>query len=143
MDEPLNIASAAPLPPDSPFAQLLGSAGTDGDPRTAMILNCLQQAMRGTNTENELTTLRARLESLTRAAGILRDRMVALAAALGACPRCMGENPSCPACGGDGIPGARRPDPEAFDRYVMPAVRRARAVRRATSMQAGLTEEPS
>jgi hypothetical protein len=110
---------------NSPLAALLQNAGGD-DPRTSMILNALQQAMQGNTADNELVTLRARVESLTRAAETMRERLTCLAAALGACPRCLGDNANCRTCDGDGIPGALRPDKQAFERYVLPAVRRQR-----------------
>lgn len=58
----------------------------------------------------------------------LRRRSAALAAALGACHLCFGGDPLCDECGGRGVPGSRVPKPEAFRRYVLPAIRRARAV---------------
>ncbi len=54
----------------------------------------------------------------------LLDRNLVLAAALGACD-CWGEDDACPTCGGDGSAGWVPPDPELFDEYVAPAVRRS------------------
>jgi hypothetical protein len=50
-----------------------------------------------------------------------------LAAALGACPVCWGDDPGCRVCHGRGGPGSRRPDRELFARLVTPALRRLRA----------------
>ena len=58
----------------------------------------------------------------------LRRRSAALAAALGACHLCFGDDPRCGRCGSRGVPGSRAPNPEAFRKYVLPAIRRARAV---------------
>jgi hypothetical protein len=60
----------------------------------------------------------------------LRRRVEELAAALGACPLCFGDDLLCPTCHGAGEPGARAPDPVAFRRFVVPALDRARAVMR-------------
>ena len=57
----------------------------------------------------------------------LRQRNDALAAALGACHLCFGEDAWCPHCGGRGRPASRRPDPAAFERYVRPLLRRLQA----------------
>lgn len=54
----------------------------------------------------------------------LRARNDLLADALGACPRCWGEDQRCPHCRGRGVPGGRRPDKPAFEQFVVPAVRR-------------------
>lgn len=63
----------------------------------------------------------------------VRRRLEELAAALGACPLCFGEDLLCPTCHGAGEPGARAPDPVAFRRFVVPALDRARAVMRRTA----------
>lgn len=63
----------------------------------------------------------------------LRRRLEDVAAALGACPVCLGEDLLCPTCHGAGEPGARAPDPVAFRRFVVPALDRARAVMRRTA----------
>ncbi len=57
-----------------------------------------------------------------------------VAAALGACPTCLGEDADCPLCRGQGVPGSLPPDPECFRAIVWPAVRahayqRSRTVR--------------
>jgi len=57
------------------------------------------------------------------------ERNDLLADALGACPVCWGEDGRCPRCRGRGRPGGRRPDPEAFQALVVPAVRRYAAGR--------------
>jgi hypothetical protein len=55
--------------------------------------------------------------------GVLRHRNDALAAALGACYLCWGEDPGCPTCAGRGSPGWASLDPHAYRRLVAPAVR--------------------
>lgn len=68
----------------------------------------------------KLRLLRGELEEL-------REWNEALAAALGACTRCWGEDPSCPSCQGSGSPGANVPNRPLFTAFVVPAVRRAQA----------------
>jgi hypothetical protein len=55
----------------------------------------------------------------------LVDRSVLLAAALGACSDCWGEDPGCPDCGGEGAAGWMPPDPELYAEYVAPSARRS------------------
>lgn len=57
----------------------------------------------------------------------LRARNAMLADALGACPRCWGEDASCPVCRGRGVAGGRSPDPELFESVIRPAIRRRQA----------------
>jgi hypothetical protein len=51
----------------------------------------------------------------------LRERTRMLADALGACPRCFGEDELCPVCRGRGRPGGRAPDEALFAELVRPA----------------------
>jgi len=53
----------------------------------------------------------------------LRERNDALAAALGACYLCWGEDVRCPVCGGHGSPGTMAPDRGEFALYVAPALK--------------------
>jgi hypothetical protein len=57
------------------------------------------------------------------AAQEVADRHLLLGAALGAC-ECWGEDPGCAICGGQGSAGWVPPDPELYEEYVAPAVRR-------------------
>ena len=54
----------------------------------------------------------------------LRDRVRMLAAALGACARCFGDDELCPVCLGRGRPGGRQPDELLFAELVEPAWQR-------------------
>jgi hypothetical protein len=56
----------------------------------------------------------------------LRERNDTLAAALGACYLCWGEDPHCEVCRGRGGPGASTPDRQLFATLVVPAARRLR-----------------
>jgi hypothetical protein len=57
-------------------------------------------------------------------AGSATDHQGRLAAAVGACPACLGDDPGCAHCHGAGAPGWRLPELEQFTRFVVPAVRR-------------------
>jgi hypothetical protein len=52
-----------------------------------------------------------------------------LAAALGACYLCWGEDPECPECQGKGHPGSVMPDRALFREWVLPAVKAAQAAK--------------
>lgn len=67
-------------------------------------------------TLEELRTLRARNDSL--------------AAALGACHRCWGDDAVCEACRGEGAPGSYPPHLRLFDLWVTPVLREIRRARR-------------
>jgi hypothetical protein len=77
----------------------------DGEPRNDLRLR------------REVRGLRQELERL-------REVNDTLAAALGACPLCWGEDAGCRICHGRGGPGSRRPDRALFTRFVAPAARR-------------------
>ncbi len=70
--------------------------------------------------------LRRRLRALEAEVERLLEINDGLAAALGACPRCWGEDAACADCAGEGGPGAVAPERELFHRLVMPAVRRVK-----------------
>jgi hypothetical protein len=76
---------------------------------------------------NELSETAQRLFDEAEAC---RDRLASVAAALGACPACFGENLLCETCGGAGTPGSRLPQADEFHRYVRPAIERVRAALR-------------
>lgn len=68
--------------------------------------------------------LRRMVNNMYRELQQLRARNDGLAAALGACYLCWGEDVLCPVCHGQGQPGAFRSDPELFSAYVAPALQR-------------------
>ncbi|NJL22473.1 MAG: hypothetical protein HC895_19335 [Leptolyngbyaceae cyanobacterium SM1_3_5] len=57
----------------------------------------------------------------------MEDQNEALAAALGACYLCWGEDSECPECQGKGKPGSILPDRSLFRKWILPAVRTAQA----------------
>jgi hypothetical protein len=76
-----------------------------------------------------LHRLRSRFEAMREELDELRERQDRLAAALGACPDCWGEDPECEVCGGTGTPGSFVPDLRLYRVLVSPACRAARAGR--------------
>ncbi|MBJ3763673.1 hypothetical protein ILP92_13025 [Maribius pontilimi] len=62
--------------------------------------------------------------------GWLETVLAHVAQGLGACPRCLGGDPACPDCDGDGLPGSRPPHREAFDYFVLPVLDRLKRPRR-------------
>ena len=81
----------------------------------------------------------ARLESELQRLGDFTD---ALAAALGACPRCWGDDPVCPECEGTGTPGSTVPDRALFTRFIAPAVQRLAEERRTRLEHSSLIQQP-
>ena len=75
--------------------------------------------------DSQAQVLHRRLERATGEIQRLRSMLDLVAAALGACPSCLGENPECLLCRGRGVPGSLPPDPESFTAVVWPAVRAA------------------
>ena len=45
-----------------------------------------------------------------------------LSDALGSCNKCWGEDPDCPTCSGNGIPGWRKINSRLFNSFVLPAL---------------------
>ena len=84
--------------------------------------------------------LRRKIQALLREIERLRETNDALAAALGACPLCWGDDPDCLECEGQGDPGSARPDRELFGRLVAPALQRFKTTARRSG---GLIPNPS
>lgn len=61
-------------------------------------------------------------ERLARENALLVHQLDVLASAVGACGNCWGTIHDCEECGGNGKPGALRPDRLMFERYVLPAM---------------------
>ncbi len=80
---------------------------------------------------DELRALYRENRELREANEFLAGQIEALAAALGACPACWGEDEACAECDGRGASGVFAPDREAFAEYVLPTIRRLRQRARA------------
>ena len=119
-----------------PAAMMKDIAG--GDPRMAALIEMMQQRAPPSNGPSNdtaapderdelivelsarLDAAEARLTKMTRIARQLHEagraasqRLSTLAAALGACGICWGDDPACLGCRGRGRPGMVRPDPAA------------------------------
>lgn len=81
-------------------------------------------------TQQQISELRRLADDLSAEVASLRTSLDAVAAALGACPGCWGEDPSCRWCRGRGRPGSMAPDPDGFELLVLPAVRLHARLRR-------------
>lgn len=73
---------------------------------------------------------RERLAEVLDELDVLRARNLSLAAALGACYRCWGDDRGCEVCAGGGTPGGRRPHLRLFDFWITPAIRAVQTARR-------------
>ena len=94
------------------LAQRLGLDGGDTTPadegnqlKTALALSLMQQ-LRSRPHDGAPATLRR------------------VAAILGACPRCLGDDPACSHCEGQGQPGTRTPDRTALLEWLGPPLQR-------------------
>ena len=140
IDGPIGTIGA--IAPDAdPMQAILQQYGDD--PRVRMIYQLLQvraQAATAAPTPADtIAELERKIERLRRAHAELREQYLRVAAGLGACARCWGDDPRCRYCGGAGTSGFFEPDRELFLCYVLPAVRRvsARADARSTPRAQG------
>jgi hypothetical protein len=75
----------------------------------------------------ELNELREKMNMMLTELELLRQRNDTLAAAVGACCLCWGQNIDCRSCRGRGGPGFCIPDESLFEEFVLPAIRTLRA----------------
>jgi hypothetical protein len=131
--------------PDGTLADMVNRMVAE-DPRLRLIAEMMrnQASAREQPRRPTVEDVLARYARLRQAYGWMRERNELVAAALGACPRCWGEEPDCTACDGLGTPGTYVLDQQLFDRYVLPAVRMLRARSRPASAAppADLTPTP-
>ena len=85
--------------------------------------------------------LRSRFDAMRDELEELRERQDRLAAALGACADCWGEDPECEVCGGMGAPGSFVPDARLYRALVSPACRAVAAGRERRLV--GVIDSPS
>jgi len=129
----------------------LGGTGDDADPTVGLIARYLAQAQAESDTSSDdeededlldypseldrvkseervraFRRLRQTMEQMYQELEDLRERNDTLAAALGACHLCWGEDLECPICGGTGRPGSSMPDRSLLVELVTPAVQRLR-----------------
>jgi hypothetical protein len=130
---------------------LLLSQLDESDPTTTLLINLLAQQKTEASTDESASELepdfdrlqaaeRAKARAEERAKALrhlrhtidamyaeleeLRARNDALAAAVGACYLCWGEDSECPVCGGKGQAGFFAPERPLFAQIVVPAVHR-------------------
>lgn len=128
------------------MAELLARLAED-DPRLALVARMMaaqQTAEPEADPEPDETDVEVAdlLRRLHDEVSELRARNDALAAALGACHLCWGDEADCPRCRGRGQPGAVRPDRLAFTTWVLPAARRVLRARRTDLTPAPEGERP-
>lgn len=116
---------------DIPNIESLLEQMGDSNPQLQQKLQLITALMNNNNsasTEEDSIDKRRRirakkkLQRLYRENEILKERNEDLAAALGTCPDCWGENRGCKTCRGEGSPGYFTVDEEAFTEYVMPVL---------------------
>jgi hypothetical protein len=95
------------------LAQRLGLQGDEtsqapaGDPLKTVLALSLMQQFNSRSHDGETVMIRR------------------VAAIVGACPRCLGDDAACAHCEGEGQPGYRAPDRTALLEWVAPALHRA------------------
>ncbi len=144
---------------EKPSMQSLLARVGETNPRLAPVVNYLarrqaerqeQQANEATEiTVEEVTNQRESLEKLKSTIKrlydelqMLRGRNDALAAALGACYLCWGDDPTCPFCSGIGVPAWRPVDDAFFEQWILPAAR-AHGTLRSESSHSIINHKPS
>ncbi|MGK9171298.1 hypothetical protein KXR53_33715 [Inquilinus limosus] len=140
----LEALRSGSVDPQKVMMSALAGQGDD-NPHIGMLLKLVEEQGSGGNVDQLREDLREEIraeqaeavEQLSETARRLyaeveasRSRLEALAAALGACPNCFGDDLLCDTCGGEGTPGSRTPQADEFHRYVRPAVERVRALLR-------------
>ena len=78
---------------------------------------------------NTASELREELQKLSAELRVLRERNDLLAATLGACCLCWGQDQECRFCRGRGRPGFMMPDEAHIGEFVLPAIQMLRAQR--------------
>ena len=117
------LATRAGVSPEILTGDPNALANADGDPMTALLVNSFAQQKQQTAPEPPPeATRRADLAELR----MLRERCDALAAAIGACYLCWGDDSLCEVCLGNGVPGSAVPDRALFRQLIVPAIRRAK-----------------
>lgn len=135
-------AMAGGADPSQIMQQMIADRGAT-DPRMAMVAQLLagQQAVTASPDDalvDEMAALAGRLAEaeatieamkrdgrrLFQAHQACRERLADLAAALGACGLCWGEQSTCPSCRGRGRPGMVRPDMELRAQLLGPLRRK-------------------
>lgn len=99
-----------------------------GDPRLAMMMQMLNQQQAAEPPPERgirKTRLRARVQEMRDELRILRRRNEVLAAALGACELCWGDDPECEECRGHGRPGWEEPDRALYRELISPVAERS------------------
>jgi hypothetical protein len=108
--------------------------------REPLVIEADVEAPTESSSDAQLAELAARLDETQAEVRELRERCDTVAAALGACGICWGQDPSCRACRGQGAPGRAIPDKQLFCEFVLPAVRLVHASRQRSNQASKQTE---
>jgi hypothetical protein len=126
----------ARLGPDHPMAAVLAKHLADSKKRSAVIdVESVEETEEAETEDAEtsappdpaMSELREHVESMFAELTLLRERSDNLAAAVGACCLCWGDDAECRVCRGRGRPGFAVPDRPLFEEFVLPAVLMLRA----------------
>ncbi|GLI01054.1 hypothetical protein [Phytohabitans aurantiacus] len=107
----------------APVADLLARREAELNEELARQERELEETQQQARRRERAEALRGHLDALTTELASARALLDDLTAALGACPACCGEDAACRWCRGRGGGGFTTPDPDGFERFVVPAVR--------------------
>lgn len=135
--------TASTQPQPFPDAALFEQLGID-DPRLIQLAQLMSRPTAPPSNDDEgemiemvraerVEELQDEIERLKGVNRILFEQCEFMAAAVGACPQCWGEDADCRECRGRGTPGAFLPHRASFAELVLPAVERVRTLRRRQS----------
>ena len=127
----------AKLGPNHPMAGMLAKHLEESKKRSTVIdVEAVKEAeQERTETDEAMSELRAHVQSMFAELTVLRERSDRLAAAVGACCLCWGQNAECRICRGRGGAGFAKPDESLFEEFVLPAVLMLRAQRARTPIK--------
>jgi hypothetical protein len=119
-----------------------GSDEDDTDPEEEEDYTLSRRSRAIQRLRTRFVKMRQQIEDMQQQIEEMEVRNDELAAALGACYLCWGEDPECPECQGKGHPGSVMPDRELFREWVLPAVKAAQAAKPQHLKRQGHTIQP-
>jgi hypothetical protein len=126
---PVGSAVGAPPDPAALLGQLASQLQDSGNPALQLLsIYLLAQSGAGANGDVEPVPdgLQEELVAAWAEIDVLRRRVTLVAAALGRCDVCWGEDAGCRFCGGKGSSGHFWPDRSSYEELIAPAVDRVR-----------------
>ena len=112
-----------PLTSLADMQSLLGGSTENGSVRDRLMQELMRRTQSAPASHAPNSVPNKKIARLRRRLHMLEVRNQAFAAACGACPHCWGAK-ACRHCDMHGGPGRFQPDPDAFERFIEPVLRR-------------------